>query len=38
MKVIQVNVVYKTGSTGKIVYELHKEYQEKIYRINRDLR
>lgn len=23
MKVMQINVVYKTGSTGKIVYELH---------------
>lgn len=29
MKVIQVNVVYKIGSTGKIVYDLHKELQKK---------
>lgn len=24
MKVLQINVVYKTGSTGKIVYDLHQ--------------
>ncbi len=24
MKILQVNVVYKTGSTGKITYDLHK--------------
>lgn len=28
MKIMQINVVYKTGSTGKIVYELHS-YLEK---------
>lgn len=26
MRVIQVNCVYKSGSTGKIVYDLHKEF------------
>lgn len=28
MKVLQVNVVYKSGSTGKIVYDLHKALLE----------
>ena len=28
MKVLQVNCVYKTGSTGKIVYDLHTELQK----------
>lgn len=26
MKILQVNVVYKTGSTGKIVHDLHNEF------------
>lgn len=26
MKVVQINVVYKKGSTGKIVYDLHSEF------------
>lgn len=26
MKIIQINVVFKVGSTGKIVYDLHNEY------------
>lgn len=29
MKVLQVNVVYKKGSTGKIVYDIHTELQKK---------
>lgn len=29
MKVLQINCVYKTGSTGKIVYDLHKTYLNK---------
>lgn len=29
MKVLQVNVVYKKGSTGKIVYDLHNELQQR---------
>lgn len=29
MKVLQVNCVYKKGSTGKIVYDLHSCYLEK---------
>lgn len=29
MKVLQVNCVYGVGSTGKIVYDLHKEFQDK---------
>lgn len=29
MKVLQVNCVYKTGSTGKIVYDLHTELQKR---------
>ena len=28
MKVIQVNSVYRTGSTGKIVYDIHTELQK----------
>ena len=28
MKVLQVNVVYKQGSTGKIVYDIHNELQK----------
>lgn len=28
MKVLQVNVVYKKGSTGKIVYDIHNELQQ----------
>ena len=27
MKVLQINCVYKKGSTGKIVYDIHKELQ-----------
>ena len=29
MKVLQVNCVYKKGSTGKITYDIHKGLQEK---------
>ena len=29
MKVLQVNVVYNTGSTGKIVYDIHEELQKQ---------
>ena len=29
MKILQVNVVYRKGSTGKIVYDIHKELQDK---------
>jgi putative colanic acid biosynthesis glycosyltransferase len=29
MKILQVNCVYKKGSTGKIVYDIHKVLQEK---------
>lgn len=29
MKVIQINCVYKKGSTGKIVYDLHREYLKR---------
>ena len=29
MKVLQVNCVYKNGSTGKIVYDLHRGLQDK---------
>lgn len=29
MKVLQVNVVYKEGSTGKIVYDIHRELLER---------
>ncbi len=29
MKVLQINCVYNVGSTGKIVYDLHKEFQNK---------
>jgi len=28
MKILQVNVVYKKGSTGKIVYDIHKELKK----------
>ena len=28
MKILQVNCVYKQGSTGKIVYDLHSEFQK----------
>ena len=27
MRILQINCVYKKGSTGKIVYDLHTEYQ-----------
>ena len=27
MKVLQVNCVYKVGSTGKIMYDIHKDLQ-----------
>ncbi len=29
MKILQVNVVYNTGSTGKIVYDIHTELKKK---------
>ena len=29
MKILQVNCVYNTGSTGKIVYDLHKTLERK---------
>ena len=29
MKVLQVNCVYRSGSTGKIVYDLHSAYQSR---------
>jgi len=29
MKIMQVNVVYKTGSTGKIVYDMHRGLREQ---------
>ena len=29
MKVIQINCVYNTGSTGKITYDLHNELDKK---------
>ena len=29
MKVLQVNCVYKKGSTGKIVYDLHTEFKNR---------
>lgn len=29
MKILQINVVYKKGSTGKIVYDIHKFLNEK---------
>lgn len=29
MKILQVNVVYNTGSTGKIVYDIHTELEEQ---------
>lgn len=28
MRILQINVVYKVGSTGKIVYQIHKHLQE----------
>lgn len=31
MKILQVNCVYKKGSTGKIVYDIHKRLLEKGY-------
>ena len=31
MKILQVNCVYKKGSTGKIVYDIHKGLLEKGY-------
>jgi glycosyltransferase involved in cell wall biosynthesis len=31
MKIIQINVVYKKGSTGKIVYDLHSQLTEDGY-------
>ena len=31
MKVIQVNCMYKRGSTGKIVFDLHNELLSKGY-------
>lgn len=29
MKVLQINCVYKTGSTGKIVHDIHRELQKQ---------
>lgn len=29
MKILQINCVYKKGSTGKIVYDLHTEYKKQ---------
>ena len=29
MKILQVNVVYNTGSTGKIVYDIHTELKKQ---------
>jgi hypothetical protein len=29
MKILQVNCVYKSGSTGKIVYDIHRVLQEE---------
>jgi glycosyltransferase involved in cell wall biosynthesis len=29
MKILQINCVYKKGSTGKIVYDLHTEFQKR---------
>ena len=29
MKIMQINCVYKTGSTGKIVYDIHKSLQKQ---------
>ena len=29
MKVLQINCVYKTGSTGKIVYDIHTGLQKR---------
>lgn len=31
MKILQINCVYKTGSTGKIVYDIHSELLKKKY-------
>ena len=31
MKVIQINCMYKRGSTGKIVFDLHNELLSKGY-------
>ena len=31
MKILQINTVYKYGSTGKIVYELHNQLQNTSY-------
>ena len=30
MKVLQVNCVYKKGSTGKIVYDIHTELKYRV--------
>jgi putative colanic acid biosynthesis glycosyltransferase len=29
VKIVQINIVYKEGSTGKIVYDLHRQYQKR---------
>lgn len=31
MKILQVNVVYKTGSTGRIVYDIHSKLKKDNY-------
>ena len=31
MRILQINTVYKVGSTGKIVYEIHKQLQQSGY-------
>jgi putative colanic acid biosynthesis glycosyltransferase len=31
MRILQINVVYQIGSTGKIVFEIHKQLQESGY-------
>lgn len=31
MKILQINCVYKSGSTGKIVYDIHKVLQESNF-------
>ena len=31
MKILHVNVVYAVGSTGKIVYDIHKSLIDKGY-------
>lgn len=35
MKILQVNVVYKKGSTGKITHDLQGYYKMKYFEKNR---